>query len=937
MKRLFLSILVLIISIVLPGSKHIVSANNEDLKFKKPTTLEELRNASVDDLVTLDKYDSRDYDIVTPIKSQRAYGRDTCWAYATMAASETSILREGLYYSETRNLDFSGLNHTYITFNNDPSKDPLGLTIGDSYSGSYNRGYSLNGSGERMLMWVSPNHEDYIEDDRNPIMKEPAFLLEDIIQVDNNDILDIKKAIARYGAVTVVYKLTDWHEDYYYYNSNVNVFDGDIHAVTIVGWDDTIDKNLYKLPSKTNGGWIVKNSWGSAHKEGDGYFMMSYDSPITDVYAFDFASKDKYDYNYHYDSFTIRDVVLDNNSKTVAIFPAKKSSISKKEILKSVNVTVVDTESPKKPGDGTITAEIYTNVNCDEDNIYSLNNNPISSNKPVATITRKITHQGSYTLELDKPIELEKGTYFSVVINVESKNDKFKVALSAEGKPESRDLTLFELSPSNWKNCGTFGNPLAARIKAFTKLEDRTETVGNDLKYTSISLIEEKQYRYGNLLDDIKIKVTSDGKLLEENTDHVKNVDIKLDETLVETTSDLDVVGTTIIKISGKGSWTGTNEYRLPLLVGFLDLTVIGEMVDYKTLKIVCDASCEKYEDIVLPKGYRFTFPTDKLKVGENVGNYLQYDDVDSKYYRKTMYDVIVVKTNTTTPKIDINEATIKLDKNEFVYNGNIQKPTITVDYNNQLLELNRDYIVNIDDSKNTGIYTIQIIGKGKFSGTKLTNYRIVEANINDVIINYSNNFVYNGNEITPQLNITFNGQPLLINTDYKVSYENNINAGKAKIIITGLNNFKGSITKVFDILKAENEIKNFQIIDGKPSAESLFGDVIFKYYSDKDCLNEIAIPTTPGTYYVKAVVLENDNFVGTESSVLEFIIKDEIIEKPEIENPINPDENPKPEIEDNNENVNFNKIIVISVLSISLAILVVTSMVLLILFKRKK
>ena len=41
-----------------------------------------------------------------------------------MAASETSILREGLYDNPLRSLDFSELKHAYITKNNDP-KDNL--------------------------------------------------------------------------------------------------------------------------------------------------------------------------------------------------------------------------------------------------------------------------------------------------------------------------------------------------------------------------------------------------------------------------------------------------------------------------------------------------------------------------------------------------------------------------------------------------------------------------------------------------------------------------------------------------------------------------------------------------------------------------------------------------------------------------------------------
>lgn len=44
------------------------------------------------------------------------------------------------------------------------------------------------------------------------------------------------------------------------------------------------------------------------------------------------------------------------------------------------------------------------------------------------------------------------------------------------------------------------------------------------------------------------------------------------------------------------------------------------------------------------------------------------------------------------------------------------------------------------------------------------------------------------------------NGTVLEENTDYKISYENNINTGKASVLIEGIGNYYGTVTKYFNI-----------------------------------------------------------------------------------------------------------------------------------------
>lgn len=58
----------------------------------------------------------------------------------------------------------------------------------------------------------------------------------------------------------------------------------------------------------------------------------------------------------------------------------------------------------------------------------------------------------------------------------------------------------------------------------------------------------------------------------------------------------------------------------------------------------------------------------------------------------------------------------------------------------------------------------------------------------------------YSGREITPSFNVTNNNVSLRKDMDYKVSYRNNINAGKATIVIEGIGNYTGTKEVTFEI-----------------------------------------------------------------------------------------------------------------------------------------
>ncbi len=62
--------------------------------------------------------------------------------------------------------------------------------------------------------------------------------------------------------------------------------------------------------------------------------------------------------------------------------------------------------------------------------------------------------------------------------------------------------------------------------------------------------------------------------------------------------------------------------------------------------------------------------------------------------------------------------------------------------------------------------------------------------------------YIYDGTAKTPSVTVELDGKTLVLNTDYTVSYSNNVNPGTATVTIIGMGNYTGSNTASFTITK---------------------------------------------------------------------------------------------------------------------------------------
>lgn len=291
------------------------------------------------------RYNANETGIISSVKDQGK--TNSCWAYATNSMIETSLLKKGI------SKDLSEAHMEYmVTYN--PFTDGLNpnmynreLNIGGNYYFSLSYLYShLGGIDEFQLdtsSLISTN--GFIKTSKNNIINKNVVVDVNDFKFVNygsklrcNDIQkeSIKQDILEYGSVgSQIGSYSLYFTNEYYYQEYLSLDPN--HAVTIVGWDDTIPKSMFYNASQ-DGAWIVKNSWGSDWGL-DGYFYVSYDDAYicNSYYAID-ADLNKYSNAYNSTELSpVTNVKSTSSMYSVVEFDKKSTS---DEYLDKISVAV---------------------------------------------------------------------------------------------------------------------------------------------------------------------------------------------------------------------------------------------------------------------------------------------------------------------------------------------------------------------------------------------------------------------------------------------------------------------------------------------------------------------------------------------------------------------------------------------------------------------
>ena len=450
--------------------------------LKPMTPLDDVDSDLSSDIATYavlpEVYDSRDENLVTPVKFQNPFG--ICWAFSLISNAETSLLSQGLGC-----WDLSEEHLAYFFAHR--TDDPLGNTPNDKY---IHKGSDYHDSGNGMIAsfflstWSGMTTEDKVPlptdrthtRDLSAAMVPDSSLAYDTSVYMENAVFSqyeeerTKLLLSQYGSVSAMIYM-DSSGRYYNPDTAASCYpssDSVNHAVTLVGWNDHYSKKNFTSASgvQNNGAWIVKNSYDTDWGD-NGYFYISYeDQSLRNLICNTATTAPAYPNNYFYDGANSSTTTfpLKTGYSIANIFTAKAGKGNYEQLGEIVTASKTDNASYQ--------IQIYTDLTDPKDP---------ASGVPAYAAPFEYTQAlaGIDTVTLPEPVMLTPGSQFSVVLTLADSQISYYVEAS-------RDLdwletvagttpgqSFYSRDSKTWKDVATLDSPYCFSIKAHTRTLDQ--------------------------------------------------------------------------------------------------------------------------------------------------------------------------------------------------------------------------------------------------------------------------------------------------------------------------------------------------------------------------------------------------------------------------------------------------------------------------------
>lgn len=174
------------------------------------------------------------------------------------------------------------------------------------------------------------------------------------------------------------------------------------------------------------------------------------------------------------------------------------------------------------------------------------------------------------------------------------------------------------------------------------------------------------------------------------------------------------------------------------------------------------------------------------------------------------MYRTVIIRVKVPVKKKALTKKMIRLKK-KYAYEGKAIKGNETVKDGKEVLDSGKDYKASYQNNKNLGKATITIKGIGNYKGTKKVSYTIVKRSVRSVTCHYKKTRSYTGRWVKPNVTLKVGKVKLKKNRDYTLVYRNNLQIGKASVVIRGMGNFTGKKTITFKIVPQTPKIQKLK------------------------------------------------------------------------------------------------------------------------------
>lgn len=322
--------------------------------------------------------------------------------------------------------------------------------------------------------------------------------------------------------------------------------------------------------------------------------------------------------------------------------------------------------------------------------------------------------------------------------------------------------------------------------------------------------IKDAEYCGKNIIPELY--VYDNGVLLQKNTDYTVSYKNNVKAyTLSEKAPGFDSRYAPTITITGKGNYTGKETVYFKIQPADISSdTFAAEAINLKTTnkpqkpvpKLLWNGKVLGANGNYSIKYYRADsqgkasgYPLDNV-VEE--GNYV----IRLEGLGKNFVGIKDVPLTLTKDRILVSRLSVAKIK-DMVYDSHEITPEIVVKYGKETLKAGYDYSISYSDNVQAGKACATITGIGNYIGTRKVYFNILATPITKTNIRGIEKTVsFTGNDITfNKLSVLDNtGKELSKNVDYLIEYTKNVNVGTGTVIISGINNYSGTIKKTFRI-----------------------------------------------------------------------------------------------------------------------------------------
>lgn len=284
-------------------------------------------------------------------------------------------------------------------------------------------------------------------------------------------------------------------------------------------------------------------------------------------------------------------------------------------------------------------------------------------------------------------------------------------------------------------------------------------------------------------------------------------------------------IGTATVTVTGKGKLSGTRSVTFKINAKPIKNAVItyNNSLTYNG-SALSPAVTVKYGNATLKKNTDYTVAySDNVNAGTGT----------ITITGKGIYGGSVKKTF-TIKTLGISATAVSGTGNK-VYTGSALKPVPAVKVGGRTLKNGTDFTISYKNNTEPGTATLTVTGKGNYSGSVSKTFKITARAINDVEVTVPDT-VFTGEQVRPDVVVSYGNYQFINDSDYTLSFKDNVNIGTASVVVTGKNHLSGSRTVTFPIEKAdisstEIAVKNATFTGSaiKPSVTVKLGNVTLK------------------------------------------------------------------------------------------------------------